>query len=580
MAIRRNLKAHNNLLLDVIKRQAGTLEKSILEAVMNAIEAGSKRVDITFETNDVEFGKPGARLIIQDQGKGFRSEQEIHEWFETFGTPHDDSENKIWAQFRMGRGQCFAFGKNTWRTGEFNMVVDIDNMGLEYELETGLSHFEGCQIVIDLYKNPIGGYNYHSVNVLKSAIKRQIEFMEGEITFNGERLNIPASELVWDIEDDFAYYMFGKGQHLSFYNLGALVMNHSAIHAGVTGVVVSKKMLKVNFARNDILNSCPVYEKLQQVIRDNRIKKIRKQKRSLNNNERMALLCDLRDGIVTYSDVKSLKLIELSNDKFMSLDQIRKIRIPWSIAPHGNRIADQLQYLDLAVCISEDIINTLDYSGDSKNFFDWLLCETYVNDKDMESRWSLMRQCFHSFKGGLSKGFNNASIRLSYEKWTKAERRLVRVLENYNCWEGRAIGIGTSDTSCAWTDGSSYICLSREYIQKCSPNSVHGASHLIMTLFHELAHNESSEDTHHHGMEFYRNFHNIVAGEGHFSSPAHILADLPKKLKNLRKDDYYDNIIKKEKKSAIARDKKLGIVKSNLTCKEKSGLTLKNVVKA
>lgn len=228
MGKRRNLKAHNKLLLDVIKRQAGTLEKAILEATMNAIEAGSDVVRISLEADGIEHDKPGAKLIIEDEGKGFRSAEEVETWFETFGTPHEESENKKWAQFRMGRGQLFSYGRNLWRTGEFQMLVDVDGMGLEYELDTDCDPFPGCRIEIDLYRNPIGSYSYNSMDTLKSAIKRQIEFMEGEIYFNGELLNTPASELNWDIEDDDAYYMFGKGRDLAWYNMGAFVMTHSA----------------------------------------------------------------------------------------------------------------------------------------------------------------------------------------------------------------------------------------------------------------------------------------------------------------------------------------------------------------
>jgi len=567
MGKRRNLQAHNKLLLDVIKRQAGVLEKAILEATMNAIEAGSKKVAITLEADGIEHGEAGARLVIEDQGKGFRSEQEIIEWFETFGTPHEESENKTWAQFRMGRGQMFAFGKNVWRTGQFEMTVDVNNMGLEYELETGLPQFNGCRIVIDLYSNPIGSYNYRSVDVLKSAIKRQIEFMEGEITFNGEQLNTPASSLNWDAEDDDARYMFGKGQDLAFYNMGAFVMTQSASRAGVTGVVVSKGMLKVNFARNDIQSDCPIYARIQDVVKDNRIKKIRKQKRTLNRNERIALLCDLRDGTVTYDEAKGLNLVELSNDKMMSLDKVRQIRIPWTMAPHGDQIADRLLYLEQAVCFNEELLDELDYSGKPRDFFDWLLREAWTKNHHrytgtLKNQWEPMKACYESFRegtGGLAGGFKNTHLRIPQEKWTVAEKRIVRALQRYNCWNGRAICIGSSDTALAWTDGRTYIVLAREYLRHTTPTSIWGASHVVMTMFHELAHNDSTEETHHHGMEFYRAFHNIVAGEGRGYSPCHILADLPNRLKSLRQEDYQEKVVRKEEKAVAARNKKLGV---------------------
>ena len=113
----RTFKMHDKLLLDVIKKQAGSIQKAVLEGVMNSIEAGASQVDVTVEPTQI-------RII--DDGRGFQSRQEIELFFETFGQPHTESENKRWAQFRMGRGQLFAFGRNEWRTGPYVMRVDIN----------------------------------------------------------------------------------------------------------------------------------------------------------------------------------------------------------------------------------------------------------------------------------------------------------------------------------------------------------------------------------------------------------------------------------------------------------------------
>ena len=114
---KRSLKMHNKLLMDVIKKQSGTIDKSILEGTMNAVEAGATKVDISFIEED---GK--ALLSIEDDGEGISSIQEVEEHFQTFGTPHKESEHKTWAQFRMGRGQLFSFGINTWRTSTFEKI--------------------------------------------------------------------------------------------------------------------------------------------------------------------------------------------------------------------------------------------------------------------------------------------------------------------------------------------------------------------------------------------------------------------------------------------------------------------------
>lgn len=299
---RRNLQMHNKLLVDVIKRQAGTLHKAILEGIMNGIEAGATRIDIRYNPSNVPNVLP--TLKITDDGKGIQTVQDIERFFETFGTPHEENEGKIWAQFRMGRGQLFAFGRNIWRTGEFSMVVDINTMGLAYDLTQNLPNVNGCTIDINLYKNPIPS-DYMSLDALERSIRQQIEFMVVPVYFNGKRLNKDPKNLKWTFEDENAYYLFGVGNGLAVYNIGAYVTTLSAYNTGVTGVVCSKKQLKVNFARNEIQNDCEVYKQIKRIISQNRRDKVRKKRTSLSNDERTAMLLDLADAAL---ELKMLRI--------------------------------------------------------------------------------------------------------------------------------------------------------------------------------------------------------------------------------------------------------------------------------
>jgi len=142
----RRFKMHPKLLMDVIRRQAGTLGKAIVEGVQNSIDAQATGVDITTERG---------RVVISDDGGGFPSRDEIEKFFEVFGQPHDASERKVYGTFRMGRGQMFAFGRNQWRSGQFAMEVDIEKFGLDYQLHAGLEAAPGCRIEIALYEPSI-----------------------------------------------------------------------------------------------------------------------------------------------------------------------------------------------------------------------------------------------------------------------------------------------------------------------------------------------------------------------------------------------------------------------------------------
>ncbi|MDQ6988428.1 MAG: ATP-binding protein, partial [Mariprofundaceae bacterium] len=105
----RQFKAHDNILLHTIKRQAGTFPKGVLEGTMNGIESGASRIDLLLEYDD-----SGVHFQIKDDGRGIATKQELIEHFEYFATPHGEDEEKIWAEFRMGRAQLFCFGRNVW----------------------------------------------------------------------------------------------------------------------------------------------------------------------------------------------------------------------------------------------------------------------------------------------------------------------------------------------------------------------------------------------------------------------------------------------------------------------------------
>ena len=133
----------NNLLLSMMQRQAGSLHKACLEGAMNAVEAKSTAVNFRFKPDsDLSVGEHG-QLLISDDGKGIDCEDHVARWFKRFGTEHDSTEQKIWAEFRMGRGQLFAFGVNTWRTATFEFVVDLKNVLRQHNLAT---HFPLCFI--------------------------------------------------------------------------------------------------------------------------------------------------------------------------------------------------------------------------------------------------------------------------------------------------------------------------------------------------------------------------------------------------------------------------------------------------
>ncbi len=553
----RSLKMHEELLMKVIRDQACTLEKAILEGVMNSIEAGSEAVRIGFETGVGQYNN--GIVTIGDDGCGIVTEDELIHHFETFGTPHSDDENAIWKRFRMGRGQLFAYGKNTWRTATFEMIVDIKHDGLTYKLRRNLPMAKGTTIKVELYDNPFG-YSYASVDALFDKIKHQIEYMPGKISFNGTILNTPADDIDpdrWTAVDENAYYLFGVGNKLTVYNLGAYVMDIPATDMGVTGVVVSKKRLDVNFARGGVHNRCEVYQKIKQVIKKH--KPVRKQNREyLEEWEKANLVQDLRDGDpdLDLSKLLPLKVFRTSSTKSLSLNDIKAINSHWTFAPMGDRAADKLMQSESCICIDDQILDLLNYTGDEKDFWSWLVRR---QDSSVRRKFEHLTRFYQPFKQATA-GINRSYTIVPTEKWSKRERQIVKLLNRYEYyWCGRRICIGISGTAAAWTDGSSYIALERTWLRGLYLNGSNGVRELLTTMCHELAHDERTDCTHIHGEAFYHHYHDITIGDRGTHCPLDLCCYFAHALKSLKNEEHNEVQVKREEKAAARVKEKLGL---------------------
>lgn len=257
----REFKATKGLLKDVMRKQAGSVEKAILEAVMNAVDAGATVVSIEIKKGVV---------IIEDNGGGI-TEVEISEYFEQFGYEDDDVEDKEFGKFRLGRGQIFNFGKNVWQTRDNVLVVDLNNdsatVEVDGEVQTvdteGLSYtvleqeefVDGTSISIELYDR------LDDPNKVVKEVRKLTKYIpwlhDIELTVNGEEAY---EELDVDVETQLAYYAVDEksyGSSTRVYNKGAFVQTDSITNS--PGTIVTKEDLDINLARNDILDTCEIW---------------------------------------------------------------------------------------------------------------------------------------------------------------------------------------------------------------------------------------------------------------------------------------------------------------------------------
>jgi hypothetical protein len=328
----RQLTVHPAILYSIIKSQAGSLSKALLEAVMNAVDAGATKCSIKLDSSSFE---------VKDNGKGFSSRQEILDFFETFGTPHTEGDAR-YGKFRMGRGQMFSFGINTWQTGHFTMVVDIKGKGLDYSLKEEKKVTLGCHIKGQLY-DAMPAYQLQDCI---TELKKFIQYVEIPVSVNGTVVSKKPEDQKWDLVTDDAYIKLNNSSSLAVYNLGVLVRDYGSYLLGSGGVVVSRKQLEVNFARNDILqHSCKVWGRVREHVRTISGAKVAK-KASLTDSERQFLADQLTSSTdldwKNWSSLVSAYTVPTASSRHGTVKQMLDASVVVLVPPAYKRLGERL----------------------------------------------------------------------------------------------------------------------------------------------------------------------------------------------------------------------------------------------
>ena len=534
---RRAFQVDKSILWSIIQNQAGTLSKGFLELVMNSVDAGASKVEITLNAKS---------FVVVDDGKGFVSRDEIERFFETFGTPHKEGD-ATFGKFRMGRGQIMSFSHTLWRSGEFAMDVDIRDRGLEYELHTLPEAAVGCMIEGTLYDELKPSELLQNCQALEELCK----YCPIPVMLNGERISVDMTKEKWTHQDDDAYYLIrGNARTLEAFNLGVSVRHYDAGTFGVGGIVVSKRALEVNFARNDILLSkCEVWKRVSKVLRqfakaENSDAKVVKneawrvaQARKIASgdvetiNEWFKLLgtekvlTDVRGRHITFNDL----LTQANQDFSGTISEARAA---------NDRVADRVHQVKLALVLSH---RTADRFG-VRSFPEVLklirrsVKRLYPNAKPAEkySYGSTLEDIFLGkleTLGGMVEAIDQvgASIRTSHKILGKGEildeeTMVLRAAEEaqYVIWRSvantlnsnmpkRALRAGESETALAWTDGSSYIAIERKLLKigGYQGRALSAFAKIASILVHEYLHNDDDTSGHMHDAEFFEHFEQV-----------------------------------------------------------------------
>lgn len=530
-AERRAFKIHSSIIKTLIHEQSGSLPKGVAELVMNSIDAGATRIDLTVDAK-------GAFEFVDD-GKGFQSRDEIEQFFETFGTPHVDGDAP-YGRFRCGRGQIMSYASTVWRSGHFEMRVDLDVGSIEsgYDLVEHAEPYAGCRITGQFYNFEVGfqtsGYSLRTYFVGASRddegypvgpggeLGQIVRYAPIPIFVNGQQINTLPVDAQWDHEDEHARYRFERESHeLRLYNRGILVNSYPNHRFGIGGAISTKVPLAVNLARNSVLEDrCPVWQAIEPVVRERFAFQLTRVKK-LNDNEAAALLRDIYFSTVNLDGTVVKAILKL---RFIP-DIFGKLVTPYEgldaqcftlFDGRHTGIAERVEREGLAKVVMPKLLKIANAAADHDNLprvLAKLLTKLHLT---WDGAPPVKVVPFSHFVEQL----NDTASFVDDEELGKEERLVLECLRAINhrvqCAvypgrdrraEPRKIVAGISDTKDAWTDGSTFIAVNREallQIRQC------GALWLLCLLVHEYAHPESSAGDHHHDFDFKARFHEAM----------------------------------------------------------------------
>ncbi len=491
----------NNTIYHLIQAQAGTIGKALCELVQNAQDAGSDSIHFSVDING---------FAVKDTGIGFKSKDEIVEYFGTLGFEHNSdlhtADNRV-GMFGIGRSQIFCFAPTTWITNGFQMVVDIKNKGLSYAYSELSTSEQGCQISGQWYE-PL------SFADLKEVV-RELEALVCYASINvyiNERI-INKQNVKWDLETDTVCVRRKETGGLSVYNLGYLIRTYPAHQFG-SGIVVSKQRFMLNMARNDILTAqCELWKEVRAFLKKD-LDKRTQGKQKLTDDEKQFAIDRLVSGETGYRQYYDVNLLEDVTGRPQRLDRLHGETITVHTT-ENQLLAERIHRDKVAFVMSSKMIEL--FGADNPQHLAEILSQILhlrkirfipladllpdedssfilLKDKELTKNQLVTLRALRVGMGLLEQAANYAKHRTYYSD-TPA----------------RKLFIGDSNGQAAgWTNGSTYIALDKQFVDKHVRDGWRGFTAMINVICHEACHDIQTDNSHVHSPEFYETFHDIL----------------------------------------------------------------------
>jgi hypothetical protein len=491
---------HPEMVNAIITKQSGSAQKALLELVMNSVDAGATSVSLDLNSNG---------FVLADNGKGMASREEILKYWETFAQPHEAGD-ATFGVHRIGRGQVMALASTEWRTNAFTMTVDHKNRPGEYQLSEDQPHQSGMKITGNWYRA------IKLPNVI-FELKKLCRFIDVDLVLNGKPISIRPNTKEWTHSNAEAWFDLdhSSDQPLIVYNLGAYVADFPHTKFGLSGTIVSRQQLSLNFARNDILPDCKVWSKIEDYLRGIRNNVV------LNGpltraSDRAVVLEMLSRGEVNLAAVRDKPLITTVEGKVVTINDV--IATPeFAVVPSlfikkaealarstGAMMLKQGVATALGVTTPEQMIETLQIIGKRDN--SPVVPPAPVKPIDIKSAYNALvaDDRVTETVADLTKRELAAmeALRLGNPRLAHALRT-----HGFGAVSVRPLIVGRLKGAAACTDGQT-IVFDSNYL-KSSFQSTGGFHAVVLTLIHEYGH-QARHDQGVHDFEFYEAFHNIL----------------------------------------------------------------------
>jgi hypothetical protein len=499
-------KATQGLLNDTMRKQSGVLEKALLEAVMNGVDAGASNFNVTVESNLV---------TISDDGGGL-SESDIKQYFEQFGKKDDDIEDKEFGKFRMGRGQIFNFGTNIWRSQDNIMVVSLDDdqvtasipevqdtddssvldadgdvltldtEGLSYAWLKSDENVEGTNIEIALYETLEDVEE--TVNEFKNLVKYIPWLHDVSITVNDQEVYNEPSVIA---ETDLAYYCEGKGgfyTRTKLYNKGAYVNSFSIGPESMQ--IISKIDLDVTLDRTGVLDNDENWRKIKDNYERVVVDRLR-QSDELDTDEQKWLINLMTEDMTYVDEFKGEPLVEDVNGDSYALNDLTGS--PISFGRKGDKVAAQAMRQSDTVVLDntyEDPVR--DFVQATQELFSGTDVKDYASVVEEDATWEMSELSVDS---------------LSKKRRSNLEK--VRSVLDDLGFSGD-IKPGNSKHQDVWMDDSDTLYLDRDFLN--SKKSVF-ATEVVFEAIRIAAYDGDTRGGTDESMAWRRNFKKYMQGD-------------------------------------------------------------------